>query len=147
MMAIFRPIAVALVLTLVSCGDGSRREPDDHNGREEHPESPVPDDGIRLTDEDMKQLADGTTRFAGLGLTLAYGTPGVMLTEDGESVVLRDLGEEGHCARFAVKVRGIELDGKTVGKDAVLIGDENGVQWWRALTDDKSSVYFVVSKY
>ena len=148
MKGILRAIAVALAVAFVSsCGDGSRREPDDHNGREERPESPVLDDGSRLTDEDVEQLADATARFSGAGVTLAYGTPGVMLTEDGEAIVLRDLSENGHWARFAIKVRGIELDGKTVGKDAVMIGEENGVQWWRAIMDDKSSIYFVVSKY
>ena len=147
MRSILIAFATVVMIGMASCDDGSRREADDHNGREERPVTPVLPDGTHVDEEDLKQLADTSTRFSGLGVTLVYGEPGVLMVEDGESVVLRDLSEGGHYARFAVKVRGMELDGRTVGSNAVMIGEENGVQWWRAITEDKSRIYFVVSKY
>lgn len=136
---------VAAMLSMASCSESQRREADDHNGREDGPTLPLAPDDSRLSDEDMKQLTDNTERFTGLGITISYGTPGVLLVEDGESVTLRELGEKGHCARFSTKTRSISLDGVTVGSDAVMISEELSMQWWRAKTTDESAVYFIIN--
>lgn len=139
------PLFVAVVMSVAAgCSDDDRRDPGGHNGREEHPELPA---GVKLTDEDRKELQDATPRFVGKGVALCYGVPGVLIVEDDRTsdVSIRELADDGHSARFSRKSRRMELDGTAVGVDAVKIGEADGMQWWRAASDDGSAVYFVVS--
>lgn len=139
------PMAIMVAVMLAAgCSDDGRRDPGEHNGREEHPELPG---GVKLTDEDRKELQDAEPRFVGKGVSLRYGVPGVLIVEDDKSgdVSVRQLAENGHSARFSRKSRRMELDGVAVGVDAVKIGEADGMQWWKAVTDDGSAAYFVVS--
>lgn len=138
-------LSVGILLVAVACSDDGRRDPGDHNGREEHPVSPVLPDGTRLTAQDIAELEDATPRCVGAGVSLCYGVPGVLVVADDESVSLRDLAADGRSARFSLKARSIELDGEIAGYDAVKIGENDDVQWWRASTGLDSVIYFVIS--
>lgn len=137
-------VMVMAMSVAAGCSDDDRRDPGEHNGREEHPELPG---GVKLTDEDRKELQDATPRFVGKGVALCYGVPGVLIAEDDNTsdVSIRELAEDGHSARFSRKSRRMELDGTAVGVDAEKIGEADGMQWWRAASDDGSATYFVVS--
>lgn len=139
------PLVMVMAMSVAAgCSDDDRRDPGEHNGREEHPELPG---GVKLTDNDRNELRDATPRFVGRGVSLCYGAPGVLIVEDDRTydVSIRELAEDGHSARFSRKSRRMELDGAAVGADAVKIGEADGMQWWKAVTDDGSVIYFVVS--
>ena len=90
----FLYLLLCIVIPLVvACGEGNRREPGEHNGREEGEERPELPDGSRLTEADMKELADATMRFSGDGVEIVYGSPGVLFVQDREctETTLREL--------------------------------------------------------
>ncbi len=144
----FLYLLLCIVIPLVvACGEGNRREPGEHNGREEGEERPELPDGSRLTEADRKELADATIRFSGDGVEIVYGSPGVLFVQDREctETTLRELSGAGHSARFSHDTRQIELDGCKIDGDAVMIGEDGKVQWWRALTNGNIAIYFVIS--